>query len=222
MREPGLVRDCLAAMLAVVDIPVTVKTRLGVDELDSYAYFSDFIHALAQSGCNIFAVHARKAWLSGLSPKENREVPELRHDWVYRLKKECPQLTVVLNGGVATVGTAVAHLAQLDGVMLGRAAYHNPWILSECSRVIHGQCGVADRTTAVLAMSRYMDNQIAASVPAKNISRHLLGLFQGLPGARSWRRYISEQAHKDDANGRMLIHAMERMQAAITLQKAAA
>jgi tRNA-dihydrouridine synthase A len=222
MREPELVRDCLAAMLAVVDIPVTVKTRLGVDELDSYAYFSDFAHCLAQSGCTIFIVHARKAWLSGLSPKENREVPELRYDWVYRLKQESPHLTVVLNGGVASASDAVAHLAQLDGVMLGRAAYHNPWLLSECSLLIHGQSGLPDRLTAVLAMSRYIEQQLAASVPVKNISRHLLGLFQGLPGARSWRRYISDQAHKDDANGRLLIRAMQQMQAAAAWQKDAA
>ncbi len=222
MREPALVRDCISAMTAAVGIPVTVKTRLGVDELDSYEYFSDFVHCVAQSGCTVFAVHARKAWLSGLSPKENRDVPELRYDWVYRLKQECPQLTIILNGGVASAAEAVAHLARVDGVMLGRAAYHNPWMLSDCHIALNGQRGVADRTAAVLAMSRYIELQQARSVPVKHISRHVLGLFQGLAGARSWRRYISEHAHQQDANSRLLLKAMEQMQAAMALQKDAA
>ncbi len=222
MREPNLVRDCISAMMDAVDIPVTVKTRLGVDELDSYAYFSDFIHSMAQSGCTIFAVHARKAWLSGLSPKENRDVPELRYDWVYRLKKECPQLTIILNGGVATALEAVAHLERVDGVMLGRAAYHNPWILSECSRALDGQPGVPDRTAAVLAMSHYIEQQVGESVPVKNISRHVLGLFQRLPGARSWRRYISDHAHKEADDSRLLFKAMEQMHAASAWQNDAA
>jgi len=222
MREPALVRDCVSAMSAAVEIPVTVKTRLGVDELDSYPYFSDFVHCVAQSGCTTFAVHARKAWLSGLSPKENRDLPELRHDWVYRLKQECPQLTIILNGGVASAAQAVAHLERVDGVMLGRAAYHNPWILSECNGALNGQHGVPDRTTAVLAMSRYIEQQIAESVPVKHISRHVLGLFQGRAGARSWRRYISDHAHKESADGRLLFKAMEQMQAAIAWQRDAA
>jgi tRNA-dihydrouridine synthase A len=222
MREPELVRDCISAMSDAVDIPVTVKTRLGVDELDSYPYFSDFVHCVAQSGCTTFAVHARKAWLSGLSPKENRDVPELRYDWVYRLKQECPQLTIILNGGVASAAEALAHLERVDGVMLGRAAYHNPWILSECNQALGGQPGVPDRTAAVLAMSRYIEQQTAQSVPVKHISRHVLGLFQGVPGARSWRRYISEHAHMDAADSRLLFKAMEQMQAANAWQKDAA
>jgi len=222
MREPELVRDCISAMSDAVEIPVTVKTRLGVDELDSYPYFSDFVHCVAQSGCTIFVLHARKAWLSGLSPKENRDVPELRYDWVYRLKQECPQLTIILNGGVASAAEAVAHLERVDGVMLGRAAYHNPWMLSEVNRALDGRPGVPDRTAAVLAMSRYIEQQIAQSVPVKHISRHVLGLFQGLPGARSWRRYISEHAHKQAADSRLLFKAMEQMQAASAGQKDAA
>jgi tRNA-dihydrouridine synthase A len=222
MREPELVRDCVSAMMDAVDIPVTVKTRLGVDELDSYPCFSDFIHCVAQSGCTIFVVHARKAWLSGLSPKENREVPELCHEWVYRLKQESPQLTIILNGGVATASGAVAHLEHVDGVMLGRAAYHNPWMLIECSQALGGQPGVPDRTAAVLAMSQYIEEHIAQSVPVKHISRHLLGLFQGLPGARSWRRYISDHAHRDEADSRLLFKAMDQMQAVSTWRKDAA
>jgi len=222
MREPTLVRDCISAMNSAAEIPVTVKTRLGVDELDSYGYFSDFVHCVAQSGCTIFVVHARKAWLTGLSPKENRDVPELRYDWVYRLKRECPQLTIILNGGVANSSEALAQLARVDGVMLGRTAYHNPWMLSDCHLCLNGQRGVADRTSAVLAMSRYIEQQQARSVPVKQISRHVLGLFQGLAGAKSWRRYISEHAHRDDANSRLLLKALEHMQIATAWQKDAA
>jgi tRNA-dihydrouridine synthase A len=211
MRQPELVRDGVAAMLNMVEIPVTVKTRLGVDELDSYAYFSDFIHCVAESGCRVFAVHARKAWLSGLSPTENRDVPELRYDWVYRLKRENPQLTVVLNGGVTTVVHVMEHLDSVDGVMLGRAAYHNPWILSECEQALTGVAGVPDRAGAVDAMTRYARLQMEQGVAVKRISRHLLGLFHGLPGARNWRRYLTEHAHVDDFDERLFIQAMEHM-----------
>lgn len=212
MRQPAWVRDAVAAMLDVVAIPVTVKTRLGVDELDSYAYFSDFIHCVAQSGCRVFVVHARKAWLSGLSPRENRDVPALRYDWVYRLQRENPQLTVVVNGGVTTAAQVLGHLDRVGGVMLGRAAYHNPWILSECARALTGTAGVPDRTSAVHAMSRYARRQTAQGVPVQHISRHLLGLFQGLPGARSWRRFLTEHAHVDGFDARLFIAAMEQMQ----------
>jgi tRNA-dihydrouridine synthase A len=212
MRQPELVRDGVAAMLDAVDIPVTVKTRLGVDELDSYAYFSDFIHCVAESGCRVFVVHARKAWLSGLSPKENRDVPELRYDWVYRLQRENLQLTVVLNGGVTTAAQVMRHLDQVGGVMLGRAAYHNPWILHECEQALTGIAGVPDRASAVHAMTRYARLQTAQGVPVKHISRHLLGLFQGLPGARNWRRFLTEHAHVDKFDERLFSLAMEQMQ----------
>jgi tRNA-dihydrouridine synthase A len=212
MRQPELVRDGVAAMLDAVDIPVTVKTRLGVDELDSYAYFSDFIHCVAESGCRVFVVHARKAWLSGLSPKENRDVPELRYDWVYRLQRENPQLTVVLNGGVTAAAQVMRHLDRVGGVMLGRAAYHNPWILHECEQALTGIAGVPDRASAVHAMTRYARLQTAQGVPVKHISRHLLGLFQGLPGARNWRRFLTEHAHVDKFDARLFILAMEQMQ----------
>ncbi len=213
MREPELVRDGVSAMLEVVDIPVTVKTRLGIDELDSYEYFSDFVHTVAQSGCTVFAVHARKAWLAGLSPRENRDIPTLRYDWVYRLKRELPQLTVILNGGVTSTAEVLRHLQHVDGVMLGRAAYHNPWVLGECEQVLGSYAGMPDRASAVVAMTRYAALQIAQGVPVKCISRHMLGLFQGLPGARRWRRYLSEHAHLDDTDERLFIKAMESMRA---------
>lgn len=217
MLEPALVRDCLAAMREAVDIPVTVKTRLGVDECYSYNYFSDFVGELEESGCHVFIVHARKAWLSGLSPKENREVPELRYDWVYRLKQERPELTVVINGGINGMKEVLGHLERLDGVMIGRAAYHTPWLLAELQFELFKSCGAASREEAVEDMTRYLQREVAKGVPVKNVSRHLLGLFQGLPGARRWRRYISEHAHLDPANDRLLLQAMKHMQKGIAI-----
>ena len=213
MLEPALVRDCVAAMRDAVDIPVTVKTRLGVDQQYSYGYFSDFVHEVSGSGCNVFIIHARKAWLSGVSPKQNRELPELRYDWVYRLKAERPDLQIILNGGVTTLAAVEQHLQKLDGVMPGRAAYHNPWFLAECHRELHGILALPDREAAVFAMSEYAKGQVVCGVPVKHISRHMLGLFQGLPGAKRWRRYISEQAHRDAANDRLLLQALEAMTA---------
>jgi tRNA-dihydrouridine synthase A len=211
MLEPDLVRDCVAAMRDAVEIPVTVKTRIGVDNCDSYPYFSDFVNQVSASGCSVFIIHARKAWLSGLSPKQNREVPELRHDWVYRLKAERPDLAIVLNGGVMKAGDALRHLQKLDGVMLGRAAYQTPWVLAQCQREIFAGNGVANRESAVIAMSAYLSSQVQSGVPVKKISRHMLGLFHGLPGAKRWRRFISERAHLDAANDQLLLQALEAM-----------
>ena len=216
MLEPGLVKDCVSAMREAVDIPVTVKTRIGVDSCDSYAWFSDFVNQVSGSGCEVFIIHARKAWLSGLSPKENREVPELRHDWVYRLKKECPALTIVLNGGVLTVADVQEHLHQLDGIMLGRAAYQTPWVLAECQRELFGTASVENRESAVNRMSEYLRSQVRQGVPVKNISRHMLGLFQGMPGARRWRRFISECAHLDAGNDQLLLQALAAMKASLS------
>ena len=222
MREPELVRDGVRAMLDVVEIPVTVKTRLGVDELDSYGYFSDFVDTVAESGCSVFAVHARKAWLDGLSPKENRDIPQLRYDWVYRLKREMPHLQVILNGGVRTASEVVQHLEHVDGVMLGRAAYQNPWVLRECEEALGGTARVTDRDSAVREMTGYVHAQMAHGVPLKHISRHMLGLYQGMPGARYWRRYISEHAHLADVDERLFIKAMSRTGGAPDRQRTAA
>ena len=214
MLEPTLVRDCVAAMRDAVGIPVTVKTRLGVDEHDSYSWFRDFVGCVAQSGCEVFIVHARKAWLAGLSPRQNREVPDLRHDRVYRLKREFPGLTVVLNGGIAGTREAEEHLQVLDGVMLGRAAYHHPWLLSELQGRLFGSPGLASREQVVGMLTEYIAKQQDAGVPVKRISRHVLGLYQGMPGARAWRRYISQHAHLDPQNTRLLLQALEAMAAA--------
>jgi len=212
MLEPLLVRDCVAAMRDAVSIPVSVKTRLGVDEQESYAFLRDFVGTVAESGCSVFVIHARKAWLSGLSPKQNREIPTLRYEWVYRLKSEFPALAVVLNGGIVTADDAERHLRELDGVMLGRAAYHDPWVLAELQSRLFAVPGVHSRDEAVHAMSRYLARQCALGVPVKHVSRHVLGLFQGLPGAKRWRRHISQHAHLDDANDRLLLQALAAMQ----------
>jgi tRNA-dihydrouridine synthase A len=214
MLEPGLVRDCVAAMREVVGIPVTVKTRLGVDRQDSYAWFSDFVGRVAESGCEVFIVHARKAWLSGLSPTENREVPELRYEWVYRLKQENPRLTVVLNGGIGSSAEIERHLCALDGVMLGRAAYHDPWLLAELQARWFAQPGPASREAAVEALTDYLQSQVERGVPVKHVCRHALGLFQGQPGARRWRRYISQQAHLEPENGKLLLQALAHLREA--------
>ena len=211
MLEPGLVRDCVAAMREAVEIPVTVKTRLGVDDHDSYKFFRDFVGEVSRSGCSLFIVHARKAWLSGLSPKENREIPELHYDRALRLKNEFPQLTVVLNGGIRTAEEAMQHLEQFDGVMLGRAAYQTPWVLAELQQLLEPGGYKGTREDAVHEMTEYLGRQVREGVPVRHISRHMLGLFQGLPGAKRWRRYISENAHLDRLNGRLLEDALEHM-----------
>lgn len=214
MLEAELVRECIAAMRDAVDIPATVKSRLGVDEHDSYEFFKDFIETVAESGCTTFIVHARKAWLSGLSPKQNRDVPPLHYDRVLRLKNERPELEIILNGGMASVEDAQRHLQDVDGVMLGRAAYQDPWLLARLQLELFGREGAADRESVVRAMSGYLAEQVAAGVPPKHVSRHMLGLFQGLPGAKHWRRYLSENAHVNDANTLLLeqaLHAFENV-----------
>jgi tRNA-dihydrouridine synthase A len=221
MLEPGLVRDCITAMRSVAEVPVTVKCRLGVDEHDSYEYFSDFLRTVAESGCDVFVIHARKAWLSGLSPKENREIPELRYEWVYRIKQEQPDWTILLNGGVAEIAEIRAHLRHVDGVMLGRAAYHNPWILTGCQAILEPEHVPPQRSEVVQKMLEYARKQTGLGVPVKHISRHMLGLFQGLPGAKRWRRWISENAHKNDADYRLLANALEHFES-VQLERDAA
>lgn len=222
MLEPELVTRCVGAMQDAVNIPVTVKTRLGVDDHDSYEWFSGFVEQVAQSCCKTFIIHARKAWLSGLSPKQNREVPELRHEWVNRFKHGHSDLEIIINGGISSAGDMMQHLENLDGVMLGRAAYQTPWVLKECQRVLDGRAengdsavsaedDLAERLAIIDVMTSYLSRQAELGVPAKHISRHVLGLFQSLPGARKWRRYISEHAHLDDSNAHLLLDARKAM-----------
>lgn len=195
MREPDLVAESVTAMRRAVSIPVTVKCRIGVDDQVPAAVLPDFIERVAGAGCDTFIIHARKAWLAGLSPAQNRDVPPLDHALVHALKAERPDLTIVINGGIRSLEEADPHLAKLDGVMLGRAAYQTPWVLAEVdSRVFGGTCDMPDRWAVVDAMVDYAGRRMAEGVPLKSITRHMMGLFHGMPGARSWRRVLAEQA----------------------------
>ena len=198
MREPALVAECFQAMRSAVSIPVTVKCRLGVDEQDEYADLQHFIEVVAAAGCTVFVVHARKAWLKGLSPKENRDVPPLNYQRVYQLKLDFPQLAIIINGGIETVAEVDTHLRHADGVMLGRTAYHEPYRLAELDNLLFGTC-LPEREAVIERMRPYIEAHIASGGKLQHISRHMLGLFQGLPGARAWRRTLSENAHRPDA-----------------------
>lgn len=205
MAEPGLVADCVAAMKAAVAVPVTVKTRIGIDERDSYAELLDFAGQVTAAGCDALIVHARKAWLAGLSPKENRAIPPLRYDLVERLKSDLPEQTILINGGITTLEQAAHLLTRLDGVMIGREAYHNPWILAEADRLIFGADHPAPTRHAVLAaFMPHVERELAEGVPLSAMSRHILGLFHGQPGARVWRRYLSEHAHRAGVGSEVL------------------
>jgi tRNA-dihydrouridine synthase A len=206
MAEPELVRDGVAAMRDAVDLPVTVKHRIGVDRIDSYDFVRDFVGTVAAGGCEVFVVHARSAWLKGLSPKENREIPPLRHEWVYRLKTDFPALTIVLNGGVDDDAAIAEHLRHVDGVMVGRRAYKEPWAMAGWDRQFFASeaAPAISREAVEAAMVAYMLRQQAASaVPWTHIARHLLGLYNGLPGARRWRQAWSDHSLKDDSAERV-------------------
>ncbi|HEV2607113.1 MAG TPA: tRNA dihydrouridine(20/20a) synthase DusA [Xanthomonadaceae bacterium] len=210
MRDPALVADCVAAMRAAVahmPVLITVKCRLGVDEVEDYATFRAFVDAIAATGCTVFAVHARKAWLQGLSPKENREIPPLRYDWVYRLKRERPDLTVLINGGIASVDAALAHLEHVDGVMLGRVAYHDPYVLHRLDNALSDESDVP-REDLLLRMRPYVEVQLARGVAIKHIVRHVLGLFHGQPGGRAFRQVLSEGAHRPGADWTLIERAL--------------
>ena len=218
MREPALVADSVAAMIeAAPGIPVTVKCRLGVDDDHDWDRFLAFVDAIADAGCRMFIVHARNAWLQGLSPKENREVPPLRYDWAYRLKAERPGLQVVVNGGIADGGEAGAHLEHVDGAMLGRAAYHTPYLLHELDVAWFGG-DLQSRAELLRAYRPYVEAQLGRGVQLKHIARHVLGLFAGQPGGRAFRQVLSEGAHKPGADWSLLERALaltERREAAV-------
>ncbi len=199
MKAPDLVADCVAAMREACDIPVTVKHRLGVDEEDSYDHLRDFVGTVSEAGCRTFIVHARKAWLQGLSPKENRNVPPLIYDRVYRLKADFPHLEIVLNGGVTHLDQVEEHLRKIDGVMLGREAYHNPWCLAEADRRLFGEQGpLPDRVSVVRDYSDYAATQVQEGIRLSHMSRHALGLFAARPGGKRFRRHISENAFRTE------------------------
>jgi tRNA-dihydrouridine synthase A len=192
MRTPERVADAVSAMRNVTSIPVTVKHRIGVDELDRYEDMLHFVDVVAEAGCDRFSVHARKAWLNGLSPKENRNVPPLRYDDVYRLKRQRPALLVELNGGVTTLDEVETHCDQTDGVMIGRAAYDNPWLFSQVDERFFGEIGPAkDRVGVLREMLPYVRDHLASGQRLHRVSRHLLGLFQGERGTKAFKRVLS-------------------------------
>jgi len=198
MAEPGLVADCVKAMVDVVSVPVTVKHRIGIDKDESYEFVRDFVGTVSQAGCHTFVVHARNAWLKGLSPKENREVPPLRYELVHRLKRDFPQLTICVNGGIVTGEQVAGQLRELDGVMIGREAYHNPWWLASWDEAFFGT-GPRDltRESVERQMVDYMAREATAhGTPWSSIARHMLGLRHGLPGARRWRQVWSDHQLK--------------------------
>lgn len=213
MAEPDLVAECVAAMREVADIPVTVKTRIGIDDQDSYEFLTKFVSTVSEKGgVDQFTIHARKAWLSGLSPKENREIPPLDYPRAYQIKKDFPHLNVAVNGGVKTLEESLEHLQHLDGVMIGREAYQNPYILAQVDQLIFGlDTPVKKRKQVVEEMYPYIERQLSNGSYLGHISRHMIGLFQAMPGARQWRRYISENAHKKGAGIEVLETALAKI-----------
>ncbi len=212
MATPKLVADCVRRMRASVDVPVTVKTRIGIDDNDSAGFLRAFVDTVAGAGCDTFIVHARVAILEGLSPKENRTVPPLKYERVHALKEEHPELTIVLNGGLTTIDECAAHLERVDGVMIGRQAYQHPWFLTEVEALLGGR-GAAPRSreAVVMEMLPYVERELAAGTELKHITRHMLGLFAGQPGARAWRRFLSEHAHRPGAGPEVLLDALAEL-----------
>lgn len=211
MGDAPLVADCVKAMRDVVDIPVTVKTRIGIDDQDSYEFLCDFIETVsANHNCDTFIIHARKAWLSGLSPKENREVPPLDYPRVYQLKRDFSHLTMAINGGIKSLEEAKEHLKYMDGVMVGREAYQNPSILAHVDHeFFDNQIPIVDTVNAVRAMYPYIEKELSQGTYLGHVTRHMLGIFQGIPGARQWRRHLSENAHKQGAGLSVLEDALK-------------
>ena len=208
MASPALVADCVAAMRAEVSIPVTVKSRIGIDELDSYEFLCSFIEQVSAAGCDTFILHARKAWLSGLSPKENREIPPLDYQRVYRVKEDYPHLTIAIIGGIQSMSDVATHLAHVDGVMVGREAYQNPYMLADVDRLVFGDTAVVpSRHQIVEKMIPYIERELARGNQLAHVTRHMLGLFQGKVGARAWRRHLSEHACRKGAGIQVLLDA---------------
>lgn len=212
MATPELVADCVNQMMSRVTIPVTVKCRIGIDDMEDYDSFASFIQTVKTSGCNTFIVHARKAWLQGLSPKQNREVPPLKYEYVHRLKQEHPELKIIINGGIKTTAMIEQQLEHVDGVMLGREAYHNPYILTEIEKQIFGEDEtVLSREEVITQWVTYVDREVAKGENLKTVSRHILGLYHGRPGARLWRRYLSENMHKQESGSELFVEAEKQL-----------
>lgn len=208
MREPDLVADCVAAMHAAVNIPVTVKCRIGVDNEDSYEALTNYIKTVAAAGCQTFIIHARKAWLSGLSPKQNRDIPPLRYDVVHQIKRDFPQLTIILNGGIKSLDTIEKELSFVDGAMIGREAYANPYFLALIQAKFYPDTTLLSRHAVIEALFPYVYKELKMGLKLHSITRHLVGLFHGLPGASAWRRHLSVHACKKGAGIEVLEQAL--------------
>ena len=213
MQEPGLVARCVEAMEKVVSVPVTVKCRIGVDEQDPEDALPTMARAVREAGCNTLIVHARKAWLKGLSPKENRDVPPLDYPLVYRLKRDMADMEIIINGGVPDLDACADHLAYVDGVMLGRAAYQTPYVLAEADRRFYDPAAeIPTRAEILERFIPYVERELAAGTHLHAMTRHILGLYQGRPGARAFRRHISENAPRSDAGIEVLREALARVE----------
>ena len=211
MNQPDLVAECFMAMQDAVDVPVTVKTRIGIDELDSDQFLQRFVAALSAAGCRKFIVHARIAILGGLSPKENRSIPPLNYERVFKLKRDFSDLQIVLNGGVTDLARVDEVLPHVDGVMIGRQAYHNSYFLAELEQHLRPEWAPPDRHDVVEQMMAYAESELSNGEPMARITRHMLGLFAGQPGARAWRRHLSENARSGEAGPEVLRAALHTM-----------
>ncbi len=212
MAEPSLVAECVSEMQAASNIPVTVKSRIGIDDLDSYEFLHTFIEQVAQADCKHFIIHARKAWLTGLSPKQNRDVPPLDYDRVYQIKNNFEHLEISINGGIKSLTEANEHLKYIDGVMIGREVYNSPYILTDADSLIYqADSKKLSRVEVIDLMVPYIDNHVASGGRAWHILRHMLGLCNGLAGARKFRQHLSECAGKDGSNGQVLLDAFNHV-----------
>lgn len=206
MAKPDLVAQCVKSMQDEVSIPVTVKSRIGIDDLDSFEFLVEFINKVSEAGCKTFIIHARKAWLTGLSPKENRDIPPLDYDRVYKIKQLFPHLEIIINGGIKTFGDCQQQLENVDGVMVGREAYQNPYMIAAVDNEIYGECEEPiSRLEVVEQLAEYITKHEQDGGRAWHVIRHTMGLFQGLPGAKIWRRYLSQNAVKSDIPGSKLL-----------------
>ena len=212
MREPEQVAACVRAMRAATHLPVTVKCRIGVDHDDSYAFLQTFIDRVAAAGCDTFIIHARKAWLQGLSPKQNREIPELDYARVYQLKRDYPQLTIIINGGIQTLADIHSHLRYVDGVMVGRQAYKHPQLLLQIDQALFGTAPpVSDLHEVVRLYIDYVETNLRQGVPLNSMTKHILNLYQGVPGAKLWRRHLSENSHKPGMDSELIAQAHAKL-----------
>lgn len=216
MKSPALVARCYAEMQQAVAIPVTIKTRIGVDEYDDYEFLTNFIQTVAKEGCQRFIIHARKAWLQGLSPRQNREVPPLLYERVYQLKQDFPELKIEINGGIKTMAQSREHLRELDGVMIGREAYSNPYLIAEFDSLFDDQYRAPGAQEVIMRYLPYLQQQLDRGVGLRHMIRHLVGMFPGVPGSRQWRRYLSEHGGNNRAGVEVITRALACLQSPVT------